>query len=225
MHETTAFLCLFVALVGPPAVAILARGLSLRIGDLAAGLISQFLLIMIAGLILTEHLLIGRRSLAAIGLKSPTVGTFVIAIVVAATFVAVIGPMLLRIPNWLSLPGFECGLADLAKLPIWYLVLAIVVGGVVEELLYRGYALVRLAEIIGSMGLALLLVNVAFGAAHAPLWGWGPAVTTMISGAAFSAIYLWHGDLIANIAAHIATDLAGILTGSVRSRANSKGDR
>ena len=80
-----------------------------------------------------------------------------------------------------------------------------------EEVLYRGFALDHLARLSGSDWMAAALVVAAFGLAHVPLWGWAPALTTAISGAALTLFYLWHRDLAANIAAHVATDFVGIV--------------
>ncbi len=64
---------------------------------------------------------------------------------------------------------------------------------------------------LGSPWLAGFMVVLLFGLAHIPLWGSGPALTTTISGAALTLFFLWHGDLLANIVAHVATDFAGIV--------------
>jgi membrane protease YdiL (CAAX protease family) len=50
-----------------------------------------------------------------------------------------------------------------------------------------------------------------FAYAHAPLWGIG-ASTALLIPALFSALfYLWRRDLSANVLAHIAVDLVGIV--------------
>ena len=122
-----------------------------------------------------------------------------------------LGPLLLRLPGWLGLGGFAPTLARLASLPLWYLLLAVLVGGVAEEILYHGYALDRLGILLGSPWFAGLMVVLLFGLGHIPLWGIGQALTTTISGAALTLFFLWHGDLLANIIAHVATDFAGIV--------------
>jgi hypothetical protein len=50
----------------------------------------------------------------------------------------------------LKLRGFDAGLAKLAGLPPWNLVLAVLIGGASEELLDRGYAVDRVASLTGS---------------------------------------------------------------------------
>lgn len=110
-----------------------------------------------------------------------------------------------------SFAGFEVGLAKLTPLPIWYLLFAIVIGGVVEEVLYRGYAAERLSLLTGSYWIGCGLSLVAFGLAHVPLWGWLPASTTVLSGGLLTLFYLSTGDLVTAIVAHIITDSLGII--------------
>lgn len=107
--------------------------------------------------------------------------------------------------------GFERGLAQLAPLPVWYLAVAVVIGGVVEEGLYRGYAIERLSLLTGSDWLGCTLSLIAFGLAHVPLWGWLPASTTILSGGLLALAYWATGDLLVAIVAHVVTDSLGIV--------------
>lgn len=201
---------LTLALAGPPLVALFGTTFT-RSDSLAAHLWGQAALVGLVVAVLGLTLLWEGSAPAALGLRAPTFATLIWGAAITACFTIIVGPMLLRIPGWLGLAGFERALGDLAKLPIWYLVLAVVVGGVAEEILYRGFAVERLAAITGSDGWAAIIVVALFGAAHLPLWGPGPALTTLISGGLLTAFYLWHGDIGANIIGHIATDLAGIV--------------
>jgi uncharacterized protein len=127
-------------------------------------------------------------------------------------------PLLMWAINKLSLAGFESGFAQLSPLPIWYLLFAVVLGGVVEEVLYRGYATERLSLLTGSYWMGCVLSLIAFGLAHVPLWGWVPAFTTVLSGWLLTLLYLVTGDLLAAIIAHIATDSLGILIPTIRTQ-------
>ena len=140
----------------------------------------------------------------------------------AATFILAVGPIVLRVPAWLGQPGFERGLADLHALPTWFLTLAVIIGGVVEEILYRGFAIGHLGSLFQSQWLAAIVVVIAFGLAHWPLWGWAPALTTVLSGALLTAFFLVHGDLTANILAHVATDFVGITLPALSARRPSR---
>jgi uncharacterized protein len=111
----------------------------------------------------------------------------------------------------LQMGTFDTGLMKLSGLPTWYLVVAVLVVASSEELLYRAYAVERLAIMIGSRRAAGALSVLAFGLAHVPLWGLGPALTTLLSGAMLTLIYLWRRDILALIIAHVATDPYGIV--------------
>ena len=117
-----------------------------------------------------------------------------------------------------GLGGFEKGLSQLEDLPIWYLVLAVIVGGVAEEILYRGYAIERIAAFTGNLWLAAGAPVVVFAVAHVPMWGWGPALSMLVSGAIFASFYLWQRDLMACIIAHVVTDFAGIVVGLAKAK-------
>jgi membrane protease YdiL (CAAX protease family) len=75
-----------------------------------------------------------------------------------------------------------------------------------EEMVWRGYALPRLAELIGSgtraWALALVVVNVAFGLAHL-YQGWNGVIQAAVGGALLGVLYLATGrNLVAPIVAH-----------------------
>ena len=75
-----------------------------------------------------------------------------------------------------------------------------------EEMVWRGYALSRLAELIGSgtraWALALVVVNVAFGLAHL-YQGWNGVIQAAVGGALLGVLYLASGrNLVAPIVAH-----------------------
>lgn len=207
MVEAATLVGLLLALAGPSLIALLGRG-SYTLGSLLLG---QALLAGLAAAVIAIVLLWEEQPLSSIGLRRPGWSTLAWGAGMAAFFILLLGPLLLRLPGWLGLAGFAPTLARLSSLPLWYLVLAVLVGGVAEEILYRGYALERLGVLLGSPWLAGLIVVLLFGLAHISLWGIGPALTTTISGAALTLFFLWHGDLLANIVAHVATDFAGIV--------------
>ena len=102
-------------------------------------------------------------------------------------------------------------MARLAGLPPWFLVFAAITAGVVEETLFRGYALERLGELTGSYTLAGICTLAIFALIHLPFWGWGPVVAFLIGGVVSTAFYVWRHDLMALIVAHALTDTLGLL--------------
>jgi membrane protease YdiL (CAAX protease family) len=137
--------------------------------------------------------------------------TPVIAMLLTAFFVLIFGPFAYWLVGRLGVGDFSAGLSATRQLPVVYLVLTIVVVASVEEILFRGYAIVRLTDLTGSIAAAALISIVAFGLVHVPMWGWGPALTTVLSGAVLTAVYLWRPDIVALMLAHIATDVYGLI--------------
>lgn len=207
-----------IALIGPPLVAMRGSSPSSAAGSPQAMLIGQGLLICLLIGILAVVLLWEGRTMAFLGLGRPSVASLVWGIALASSFIFVLGPLLFRLPKWLGFAGFDAPLADLKGLPAWYLVIAVLIGGTVEEILYRGFALNEIAALIGSYWIAGTITVLAFAAAHVPTWGWGPAITTTISGAIFTAFYIWRQDLWTTIIAHVLIDFVGIALGPVIAR-------
>jgi membrane protease YdiL (CAAX protease family) len=133
------------------------------------------------------------------------------AAALAAYFIFVFGPAAWWFLVTTHLPSFAGGESTLALLPKWFLVLNVVIVAAGEEWLYRAYAIERLQALVGRPWLAGLIALAAFGLAHLPLWGPGVALTTLVSGGVFTALYLLRRDITALILAHVLTDLYGLV--------------
>jgi membrane protease YdiL (CAAX protease family) len=200
------------ALLGPAIIALASSRGARRIGELPAALFGQ------SGLVLLSF---GAAAAAGLGRTAlPPPGGWarsgVEGLALAAFFVLVFGPLAQRALALSGAGRFEAGLGRLARLPLSYMVGAVLIGGVAEEVLYRAFAWTRLADLSGSSLLAGAVVVALFGAAHLPLWGPGPARTAVVSGALLTAFYAWRQDLVANVVAHVATDLVGIVGPALR---------
>jgi membrane protease YdiL (CAAX protease family) len=211
MNSLATAIGLCIALGGPALIA--------RFGDQCFGnpqhLLSKILqqlalavlLIAVLGIVIFGE----RQPLSSIGLHPLRWQSILWGLGFAGLLIFVYSPLITAAMTRLGLAGFEAGLAKLTPLPQWYLVLAVVMGGVVEEGLYRGYATERLSGLTGSYGIGAGLALIAFGLAHVPLWGWVPAFTTVLSGGLLTLFYLGTGDLLTVIVAHIVTDSIGII--------------
>lgn len=114
--------------------------------------------------------------------------------------------------------GFDSGFARASSIPTWLLVVTILIVATAEEILYRGYAVERLAGITGNYWIAGAVSVLVFRVAHVPYWGLGAALTTVVSGAILTAFFVWRQDLTANIIAHVVTDLMGLVIMPMRTR-------
>jgi ABC-2 type transport system ATP-binding protein len=88
--------------------------------------------------------------------------------------------------------------------------LVVAVAGTSEEALWRAFALGRLAPVAG-VWLALALTTVGFAATHIPaLRAWGAAVQ-LGTGAAFGALFVITGSLLACALAHAVYNVVAVL--------------
>lgn len=145
-----ALIGLLLALVGPAVIAIAGKP-PLTDGNPvlvhAASVLAVALVVIVVFVIATriERIPFMRFGFAAVSWRTP-----VVAAVVALFFITVFGPLAYRPLAELGLGSFETGASVLAKLPRWYFLLTIVIVASAEELLYRAYAIERLAELTGS---------------------------------------------------------------------------
>ena len=109
--------------------------------------------------------------------------------------------------------GANAGVATLALLPTWFRLFLATTSGIVEETLYRGYAVERFAAITGRRWLGATLATAAFTAAHIPFWGVQFAlVADLPVGILLVLSYLWRRDLVANMLSHSAWLVVALLT-------------
>lgn len=159
-----------------------------------------------------------KQPLSSIGLKPPTLDAVFWGVGLAVAIIYLLGPLLMALPGWLGLKGFEVGLAKAAKFPWWYIVFTIIVVGTAEEILFCGFAIERLGSITGYLWVACLISAAAAAFAHVPMWGWGVTPSLFVSGLIAALLYVWFRDLTPLIVAHITTDIAGIVWAQVDKR-------
>ena len=202
---------LLLAMLGPLVIAVTSETPASSPNRLRVFLFAQAGLAGVVALVLSLVLFWERNSLSSIGLKPVNLSSIAWGSALAAFFIYILPPIETRIRRMLRLGGFEKGLTKLRELPVWSVALAIALGGAAEEILYRGYAVERIGALTGSLWLAGAIPVIVFAAAHLPMWGRGPALSALISGAIVTGFYLWQRDLTACIFAHLLTDFTGIL--------------
>lgn len=82
---------------------------------------------------------------------------------------------------------------------VWLLAVG-VFAAVVEETVYRGYALHELTPAVGAAG-AVVISSILFGLLHWA-YGWWRMATTVVYGILFALLFLWRQSLVAPIIAH-----------------------
>ncbi len=202
---------LILALVGPGVVALLSQRLATDPETLVPRAMS---LAMFIGLLIVVAT-IGRRVLTLdwrhMGFAGSSWRSLLWAVPLAAILIFIYGPFAYWALSALGVNDFGEGVATLQALPTWYLVAAIFIVAGGEEWLYRGFAIERLDAVTGSTWVAGSVSLTAFVLSHLPLWGPGPALTTAVSGGIFTLLYIWKRDVLMLIAAHVVTDLYGIV--------------
>jgi membrane protease YdiL (CAAX protease family) len=202
-----------VALAGPPLFVLVSERLFGESPRLRIQIALQLLYCVLPGLVVWVVRRREQLPLRSIGVRRPgwsTLGSG-LAIWGLATYVLpiVTAPLL----NALGTDGLQAGIQKLAALPVWFRVIVGATGGIVEETLYRGYAIERLASITGSRWLGATISVVAFGLAHVPAWGVGFALGADLPfGVLMTLFYLWRRDLLANILAHSTGLVVAMLT-------------
>lgn len=211
MKHAATLVGLCVALVGPPTVAAVTLRTFGELDPARANLLGQIGLWILALALVGIILLWERLNLSSVGLARPQPQTLILGVGAAALLIYVATPIAVWLIALLALPGSESGVSRLLGIPLNALVFAALTAGVVEELLYRGYAIERLSLLLGRRWLGALLALVAFALAHAPFWGAGWVVATFLVGGVLTLLYLWKRDLVANMMAHALTGVVQLV--------------
>lgn len=171
----------------------------------------------VASSILAWVTLVERRPLTTIGLRKPTWST--IGWAVAATIVMMSTVMLnyALIFPMLGLKMNQATTSTVTTLPVIMMVAVCVRAGVVEEILFRGYAIERMQELTGSKWIAGLVPALFFIVGHYASWGGGQLIVATLGAIILTLLYLWKRDLVCCIIAHTATDLIGFTLARVQS--------
>lgn len=193
---------LLIALGGPPLFVVVSERVFGASPRLAVQVILQLLYCTLPVLLVWITVRGERLPLRSIGLRRPGWSTVMWGLTLWGVLLLlpiVTGPVL----KILGTEGLDEGIQRLAVLPVWFRVVLGVTGGMVEEILYRGYAVERLASLTGRLWLGAGVSALIFGLAHVPSWGLGFALGADLPfGIVMTAFYLWRRDLLANILAH-----------------------
>jgi membrane protease YdiL (CAAX protease family) len=208
----TTLATLLLAMAGPPLLMVLSRR---AFGESPTLIIQFFLHVVFCAIAVAVVLVVvrvERQPLSSIGLRRPAWSSLGFGLLLALGMLVVL-PWLTR-PLIGPQPGERVAseIRVLSLLPIWFRVFVGASAGVVEETLYRGYAVERLATLTGRRWLGALLALTGFTLAHVPAWGLRYALAADLPFAIVMTIfYLWRRDLAANALAH-STGLVVMLT-------------
>jgi len=217
-HTIAAVVGLAIALGGPALLVSPAHRLLGEPDRLTTRVVEQFALWLLLAVILGIVVLWERQPLSSIGVQPLRWQSLTWGAALAAALLWGVVPALAWALRSAGIAGFESGIAMIAALPVWFRVFAVVTAGVTEEALFRGYAVERLALLIGSYWLAGAISLAVFALVHLPLWGLGPVLTFVVTGGILTAFFIWRQDLLANIVAHVIVDGMGLVVMPLLSR-------
>lgn len=159
-----------------------------------------------------------KRQLTSLWLKPFQWQSLAWAGVLVLVAILLLFPLTEWVRRAVGLPGYARGMETALAYPVWLRVLAVLTAGVVEETLFRGFAVTRLLELGAGVPLAIVVSSAVFAALHLPVWGTGPSLGFFIAGLATTAFFVWRRDLVAMIIAHVAIDMWGLVITPALSR-------
>ena len=204
---------LALALAGPPALVVVSHRLFGDAPPLGAQIVLQLVFCGFAAIVVWVVLSVEHRPLSSIGLRRPTGITVLSGVLVAAATLYVLPVVTRPLVDALRVRDLDARTAGLAALPVWFRVFLGVTSGAVEETLYRGYAIERLAAIAGRRWIGAAVATLAFALAHVPYWGARFSLAADLPfGIVMTLLYLWRRDLAANAIAHGAALVVSLLS-------------
>ncbi len=151
-----------------------------------------------------------RQPLAAIGLVRPKPASVLWGLGIGLSVFIILAAAAVALSQFGLFENEEAS-AIVLQWPVWYRVVAAVSAGVIEETLYRGYAIERLAALLGGVRVAAVVALAGFALTHVPFWGWAAIATPLLGGGFFTFLYVWRRDLVACMVAHSTIDLIGMV--------------
>lgn len=152
-----------------------------------------------------------RLPLSSIGLRWPTWGTTPWALAATVLMMATVVFSYGVIFPALGLTANTDAIARITHAPLWLQTATMIRAGVVEEILFRGYAIERLQTLTGRRWLAGLLSAAVFVAVHISGWGYAQLIVVALGATILTLLYLARRDLASNMLAHFLTDFIAFL--------------
>lgn len=204
---------LLVALAGPPALVLVSDRLLGRTPGLGLEVVLHLLFCALAAVVVFLVIRLERLPAGSIGLRRPDWSTIVSAVLLALVILYLLPLLTAPLVAAAGREGLDAGLRRIAAWPPSFRVFVGASSGIVEETLYRGYAVERLASMTGRRWLGATIAAMASALAHVPAWGLGFALAADLPfGIVMTLFYLWRRDLAANAIAHSTGLVVSLLT-------------
>jgi membrane protease YdiL (CAAX protease family) len=173
-------------------------------GPTLPGLIGEWLLCLA---VLFIALRVERLAPAQIGLRPISTFTLFYGLLAGLAIIALMAAVFALIrATGISTHQVAGVMTKLLSLPLPWRIALVITAGVVEEFLYRGYAIERLATLTGNLPVAAAISLAIFALGHLAVWGWIEVANALVGGLALTGLYLLRRNLPLNIIAHMVVD-------------------
>jgi len=160
--------------------------------------------------ILLYVLFVEGKALSSLGFRRPGASDIALGFLAAVLMFIGIGMIYQFVLPALHI-SIDQQLKSVIQTPLWFRLLNVTRAAVVEETAFRGYGFERIRELTGSKFLAAVATWFLFTMAHLTSWGWGQVIIASFGGLVLTLLYVWRGNLWANIVAHWLTDGAAFI--------------
>ena len=151
-----------------------------------------------------------KKSIASLGFAPFGRSSFVAGIS-GAIILMIVFPITQLVFNKVGLSKQETAYNELTKYSVNYRAFIVITAAVVEELLYRGYAIERTSLITGNIWIASLVSVCFFTAAHIWSWSLRHLLSVAIAGTILTILYVIQRDIVACMIAHVIIDGVGFI--------------
>ena len=195
-----------------PLISLIPGGKELmRVPGLGPSLGRETFLWALGAVVVLYVLIVERRPLSSIGWNGISWKTFAIGAAGAVAVIAFAGAVIAIVLPFLHLQQNAEALKQMVALPYGLRLFIVLRAGIVEEILFRGYGIERLRELIGNKYVAGAITLVIFSLAHLSHWGLAQLVVAGAAGLVLTVLYLWRRDLGTNMVAHFLVDGSQLL--------------
>jgi membrane protease YdiL (CAAX protease family) len=165
----------------------------------------------IGALVIAWVLLCERLPLSSMGLRRPTWKSIAWAVAAAILMMASVMLSYAIVFPALGLHMNMAAVASITHVPLWLQTATMARAGMVEEILFRGYAIERIEALTGSKWLAGAISGLIFVAVHLSGWGAAQLIVVAFGAAILTCLYLYRRDLASNMLAHFLADFVGFM--------------
>src|SRR5262245_49004340 len=131
-----------------------------------AGLIGPIAMWLLCAVVIAIVIFWDKRPLSSLWLRPIQWQSFVWAVVLTLASILIIFPVTEWVRKAAGLPGYAKGMETALAYPACLRVFAVLTAGVVEEMLFRGFAVTRLLRLGASVPVAIVVSSAMFAALH-----------------------------------------------------------